>query len=84
MCDIYRRLYIHLILKQLLGLFIKSIVFQSTLYSKGIDIAFDLLRISKLEKLWFGKHVYIFDDNRLWIEKNFTLTELFQTVNNNG
>ena len=24
-------------------------------------------------KLWFGKPVYILDDNRLWIEKNFTL-----------
>jgi len=42
-----------------------------TLYSKGIGGAFDLLQLSKLEKLWFGEPVYIFDDNRLWVEKNF-------------
>lgn len=44
-----------------------------TVYYKGIGGAFDLLQLSKLEKLWFGKPVYILDDNRLWIEKNFTL-----------
>ena len=47
-----------------------------TLYSKGIGGAFDLLQISKLEKLWFGEPIYIFDDNRLWVEKNFTLNDL--------
>jgi hypothetical protein len=51
-----------------------------TLYSKGIGGAFDLIGISKLEKLWFGEPVYIFDDNRLWVEKNFTLTNLLETV----
>ena len=51
-----------------------------TLYSKGIGGAFDLFGISKLEKLWFGEPVYIFDDNRLWVEKNFTLTDLFKTA----
>lgn len=51
-----------------------------TLYSKGIGGAFDLLGISKLEELWFGEPVYIFDDNRLWVEKNFTFSELFKTV----
>ena len=51
-----------------------------TLYSKGIGGAFDLLGISKLEKLWFGEPVYIFDDNRLWVEKNFTLSELLKTA----
>lgn len=51
-----------------------------TVYSKGLGGAFDLLRISKLEKLWFGTPVYIFDDNRLWIEKNFTLSNIFETI----
>lgn len=27
-----------------------------------------------------GEPVYIFDDNRLWIEKNFTLNKIFETV----
>ena len=51
-----------------------------TLYLKGIGGAFDLIGISKLEKLWFGEPVYIFDDNRLWVEKNFTLTDLLETA----
>ena len=51
-----------------------------TLYSKGIGAAFDEIGISRLEKLWFGEPVYIFDDNRLWIEKNFTLAELLKTA----
>jgi hypothetical protein len=55
-----------------------------TLYSKGIGGAFDLLQISKLEQIWFGEPVYIFDDNRLWIEKNFTLSDVFETIEDNG
>lgn len=51
-----------------------------TLYSKGIGGAFDLIGISKLEKFWFGEPVYIFDDNRLWVEKNFTLSDLIKTT----
>lgn len=51
-----------------------------TVYSKGIGGAFDLLGISKLEKLWFGEPVYIFEDNRLWVEKNFTVTDLLKTA----
>lgn len=55
-----------------------------TIYSKGIGNAFDLLHLSKLEKLWFGEPVYIFDDNRLWIEKNFTLNDIFETMEENN
>lgn len=51
-----------------------------TLYSKGIGGAFDLLQISKLEKMWFGQPVYIFDDNRLWVEANFTLGDIFEQI----
>lgn len=51
-----------------------------TLYSKGIGGAFDLLRLSKLEEMWFGEPVYIFDDNRLWIEKNFTIGDIFEQL----
>lgn len=51
-----------------------------TLYSKGIGGAFDLLQISKLEKMWFGQPVYIFDDNRLWVESNFTLRAIFDQI----
>nr|YP_010516870.1 hypothetical protein ON958_pgp048 [Haslea pseudostrearia]UXN44652.1 hypothetical protein [Haslea pseudostrearia] len=48
-----------------------------TLYSKGIGGAFDLLQLSKLEKMWFGEPIYIFDDNRLWVETNFTIGDIF-------
>ena len=51
-----------------------------TLYSKGIGGAFDLLQISKLEKMWFGQPVYIFDDNRLWIESNFTMADIYSRI----
>ena len=51
-----------------------------TLYSKGIGGAFDLLRLSKLEEMWFGEPVYIFDDNRLWIEKNFPIGDIFEQM----
>lgn len=51
-----------------------------TIYSMKIDKTFDMLQLSKLEKLWFRTPVYIFDNNRLWIEKNFTLKSLTQTV----
>jgi hypothetical protein len=48
-----------------------------TIYFKGIGATFDILQLSKLEELWFSKPVYIFDDNRFWIEKNFTLDNVF-------
>jgi hypothetical protein len=51
-----------------------------TLYSRGIGGVFDLLQISRLEKMWFGEPVYIFDDNRLWIETNFTLGDIFEQL----
>jgi len=50
-----------------------------TAYSKGASSVFDLLQLSKLEEYWFGTPVYIFDDNRLWIESNFTIEEVFKT-----
>ena len=30
--------------------------------------------------MWFGQPVYIFDDNRIWIEANFTLVDVFNKV----
>ena len=51
-----------------------------TLYYKGIGGAFDLLQLSKLEEMWFGVPVYIFDDNRLWIEANFTIGDIFEQI----
>jgi hypothetical protein len=53
-----------------------------TLYSKGIGGAFDILGVSKLEEYWFGSPVYIFDDNRLWVEQNFTLDNIFEGLEN--
>lgn len=55
-----------------------------TAYSKGFGFAFDLIQISRLEQWWFGKPVYIFDDNRLWIEKNFTIGETFKLIEQAG
>ena len=48
-----------------------------TIYYKGVGTVFDYFQLSKLEKLWFGEPVYIFDDNRLWVEQNFTLNDIF-------
>ena len=50
-----------------------------TMYCKGIGSTFDLLKISELEKRWFGDPVYLFNDNRVWVETNFTLGEMFET-----
>jgi hypothetical protein len=55
-----------------------------TIYCKGVSSAFDLMQISKLETIWFGSPVYIFDDNRLWIEKNFILENAFEHLNDGG
>lgn len=54
-----------------------------TLYSKGITATFDFLRLSKLEEMWFGEPVYIFNDNRLWVESNFTMDDIFQHMGDN-
>lgn len=51
-----------------------------TIYYKGIGVTFDFLKVSKLEEMWFGHPVYIFDDNRLWMEANFTLTNIFDQM----
>lgn len=51
-----------------------------TVYSKGVGGAFDLLQISELEKMWFGAPVYIFDDNRFWVEANFTIGDVFEQM----
>lgn len=55
-----------------------------TIYSKGISSAFDILYISKFEEYWFGTPVYIFNDNRLWIESNFTIEDAFRCVSDGG
>ncbi len=53
-------------------------------YSKGITATFDLLKISQIEKFWFGEPVHIFDGNRLWIESNFTMTDIFSQMAGNS
>jgi hypothetical protein len=57
-----------------------------TLPSKGIGWACDLgvgpFSITNFEKWWFGSPVYIFDDNRLWLETNFTLDNAFKDLTN--
>lgn len=51
-----------------------------TIYAKGVGCVTDVLQIGYLEEKWFGEKVYIFDDNRLWVEKNFTLSEALTTL----
>ena len=51
-----------------------------TFYSKGITTVFNVAQVSKFKEWWFGERVYIFDDNRIWIEKNFTLGDVFNTL----
>jgi hypothetical protein len=43
-----------------------------TLPSKGWDLAFDSIGLSRLERYWFGEPVYIFNDSRIWLEGNFS------------
>lgn len=54
-----------------------------TLFSKGVGATFNGLGLSKVERWWFGEPVYLIDDNRLWIEKNFTLKQAFEVVEEN-
>ena len=54
-----------------------------TIYSKGVSTVTDFLQIGYLEEKWFGTRVYLFDDNRLWVEKNFTLSDVFNKVEKN-
>ena len=49
-----------------------------TLYAKGVGNTFDLLKLSEMEELWFGQPVYIFNDNRIWIESNFTISNIVE------
>ncbi len=50
----------------------------------GMSGPLELLQIHKLEEAWFGCPVYIFNDNRFWIESNFTLDDAFNFVDNNN
>lgn len=54
----------------------------ATLYYKGTSSVTDLIGLNRLEKVWFGEEIYIFSDNRVWIEKNFTLDNALYTLNN--
>jgi len=67
-------------LKQMARLIYNVGCLPITLYAKGICAAFDLLQLSKLEKLWFGEVVYPLSDNRSWIERNFTMTDVMDSL----
>jgi hypothetical protein len=43
-----------------------------TLPAWGFESAMDFLQVGRLEELVFGERVYIFNDNRILIESNFT------------
>jgi hypothetical protein len=49
-------------------------------FTMGLRMPFSTVSISALEKYWFGEEVYIFDDNRIWLEKNFTMEETFRLI----
>ena len=51
-----------------------------TIYSKGWGAACDYIGLSKLEEMWFGSPVYLFDDNRIWAEKNFRMADIFDKL----
>ena len=69
-------------LKEVARLCYNGVCLPMTIYSKGISEAFNLVGVSKLEEIWFGSPVYIFDDNRLWLEKNYTVDDLVSAVAN--
>lgn len=47
----------------------------ATLPAWGVGKTCDVIALSKLEKIWFGTPIYLFDDNRIWLEQNCTLGE---------
>jgi hypothetical protein len=49
-------------------------------FTVGMRFPFSVLSLSALEKYWFGEEVYIFDDNRIWLEKNFTIEDTFRIM----
>lgn len=51
-----------------------------TLYSKEVTATADVLHIYTLKEIWFGAAVHIFNDNRLWIESNFTMDNIFERI----
>lgn len=51
-----------------------------TCYGIGTSYMSDLFQLSRIEEAWFGSPVYLFDDNRLWIESNFTLEDAFKDI----
>lgn len=51
-----------------------------TLYSKGVTATFKVLHISNLKEIWFGEAVHIFNDNRLWIESNVIMDNIFEQI----
>lgn len=51
-----------------------------TIYCKGVGNITDFCQIGKIEEMWFRKKVYIFDDNHLWIEKNFSISKGFNFI----
>jgi len=69
-------------LKSVARLCYNCLCLPMTIYSKGVGEALNLVGISKLEECWFGSPVYIFDDNRLWMERNYTMEELVKVIDN--
>jgi len=51
-----------------------------TIYCRGANAALYIVQIDYIEEKWFGEKVYIFDDNRIWIGKNFTLRNAFNIL----
>lgn len=55
-----------------------------TIYTKGANAVFDGIGIGYLEEKWFGERVYIFNDDRVWIERNFTASEILKAAEKIG
>nr|QUS63959.1 hypothetical protein [Haslea silbo] len=45
-----------------------------------IGHVYDSFGISALEEAWFGSPVYLFNDNRIWLESNFTQSIIEDTI----
>ena len=67
-------------LKSIFRVMYNMVCLPFTSVSFGMNHVFDAFRVSDFEALIFGEPIYIFNDKRLWIERNFTLGEAFNAT----
>ena len=67
-------------LKSIFRVMYNIICLPLTSVSFGMNHVFDALHASSIKTLVFGEPIYVFNDKRLWIERNFTLSGAFEVT----